>query len=52
MAAELANMQPARVRSVMMLGPLLLTPEQAAPYRKQFSSSAAPDADAKYLSET
>lgn len=52
MAAELANMLPARVQSVTMLGPLLLTPEQAEPYRKQFSGSAAPDAESKYLSET
>jgi haloalkane dehalogenase len=52
MAAELGTLIPDRVASVMMLGPLLLTPEQAAPYREQFSGSAAPDHDARYLKET
>lgn len=52
MAAEMASSYPERVLSCMMMGALLLTEEQAAPYRAQFSGSAAPDHDARYLKET
>ncbi|MEM7543676.1 MAG: alpha/beta hydrolase, partial [Pseudomonadota bacterium] len=52
MAAEMGALYPDRVLSVMMIGPLLLTPEQAEPFREQFSGSAGPDHDAEYLKVT
>ena len=36
MAAEMASLYPERVLSCMMVGALLLTEEQAAPYRDEF----------------
>ncbi len=52
MAAELAAMHPERVLSCTMIGALLLSEAQAAPYREQFSGSAGPDHEAKYLQVT
>lgn len=52
MAAEMASLYPERVLSCMMVGALLLTEEQAAPFREEFSGSAAPTHEAEYLKIT
>ena len=52
MAAEIAGLRPDRVLSCIMIGALLLTEEQAAPYRNEFSGSVGPSHDAKYLQAT
>ena len=52
MAAEMGARFPDRVCSVMMIGPLLLTEEEKAWYRKTFSGSATPDKEGTYLMET
>ena len=52
MAAEMACHHPQRVLSCMMIGALLLTEEQAAPYRDEFSGSVGPSHDAAYLKAT
>jgi haloalkane dehalogenase len=51
-AVEMAARSPARVKSVMLIGPLLLTPEEKTWYRENFTGSAAPDAEGRYLAET
>lgn len=52
MAAEMAGLRPDRVLSCIMVGALLLTEEQAAPYRDEFSGSSGPSHDAEYLKIT
>ena len=52
MAAEMASLYPERVLSCMMVGALLLTEEQAAPYRDEFSGSVGPSHEAEYLKIT
>ena len=52
MAAEMASLWPERVLSCIMVGALLLTEEQAAPYREEFSGSVGPSHDADYLKIT
>ena len=52
MAAEMASLYPERVLSCTMIGALLLTEEQAAPYRDEFSGSVGPSHDAEYLKIT
>jgi haloalkane dehalogenase len=52
MAAEMAALSPDRVLSRMMIGPLLLTEEQSAPYRDQVSGSVSPSHEAEYLKIT
>lgn len=51
-AAEMGTRMGERVRSVMMIGPLLLTDEEKLWYRENFKGSARPDAAAEYLRET
>jgi pimeloyl-ACP methyl ester carboxylesterase len=52
MAAEIGVLLPERVRSVMMIGPPLLTNEEKQWYRDNFKGSAKPDKDAQYLRAT
>ena len=52
MAAEIASLHPSRVLSCIMIGALLLTEEQAAPYRNEFSGSLGPSHNAEYLQAT
>ena len=52
MAAEMASLYPARVKTCMMVGPTLLKPEEVGPFREEFSGSAGPDHDAEYLKIT
>jgi pimeloyl-ACP methyl ester carboxylesterase len=51
-SVEMAVRSPARLKSVMLIGPLLLTDEEKAWYRENFKGSAAPDAEGRYLAET
>jgi haloalkane dehalogenase len=51
-AVEMAVRRPQRLKSVMLIGPLLLTDEEKAWYRENFKGSAAPDAEGRYLAET
>ncbi len=51
-AVEMAVRSPQRVKTVMLVGPLLLTNEERRWYREHFKGSAAPDADGRYLGET
>lgn len=48
----MAARQPERIKSVVLIGPFLLTEEEKATYRESFAGSAAPDLDAKYLKAT
>jgi len=52
MAAELAAKYPNEVLSCTMIGALLLSSEEAIPFREQFSGSVGPSHDAKYLQAT
>lgn len=52
MAAEMGARYPARVKSVMMIGPLRLTDEEKKWYREHFSGSAEPDVAGDYLGVT
>tara|TARA_Y100001970_G_scaffold221119_1_gene271732 strand:+ start:1681 stop:2475 length:795 start_codon:yes stop_codon:yes gene_type:complete len=52
MAAEIASMRPESVLSCTMIGALLLTEEQVAPYRDEFSGSVGPSHEAEYLKIT
>lgn len=51
-AAEMGIRRPDRVRSVMMIGPLLLSEDEKRWYRENFKGSAPPDASGTYLRET
>lgn len=51
-AVEMAVRSPQRTKTVMLIGPLLLTDEERRWYRGHFKGSAAPDVDGRYLAET
>jgi len=52
LAAEMAVRHPQRVKTIMLIGPLLLTDDEKKWYRANFKGSAAPDAEGHYLAET
>jgi pimeloyl-ACP methyl ester carboxylesterase len=51
-AAEIENMYPDRVKSLMMIGPVPLTKDEREEFRKYYSTPMSPTADGSYLKQT